>query len=104
MAGKRKLLKNVGFRVFAVFIAGALGQIGAGAIMGVSPWISMAMAGILALVPVLIGLSWAFSTDGNLTLDEINQVFSTIQDNRKTGSEKKQLEAALAKVTGEANE
>ena len=92
MSNKNKLFKNVVFRILAVFIAGALSLVGAGAFMGVNPWVSMFMAGIQAVSAVLIGLSWAFSRDGDLTLAEVNQVFTNINNNRKTGAERIEAE------------
>lgn len=104
MSASSKLFKNVIFRLFAVFMGSALLSVGAGAIAGVTWWQSLLMEGIKGVATVLVALSWAFSSDGNLTLEEVNQVFNTIQNNRKSGSEKKQVEAALEKVVGEGKE
>jgi hypothetical protein len=70
-----KLFGNVILRIFATFVASALGVIGAGSIMGVDLWIAMAMGGILAVFKVIELLALAFLEDGKLTLDEINAAF-----------------------------
>jgi hypothetical protein len=70
-----KLFGNVMLRIFATFVASALGVIGAGSIMGVELWVAMAMGGILAVFKVIELLALAFLEDGKLTLDEINAAF-----------------------------
>ena len=70
-----KLFGNVALRIFATFVASALGVIGAGSIMGVDLWIAMAMGGILAVFKVIELLSLAFLEDGKLTRDEIDAAF-----------------------------
>lgn len=71
-----KLFWNVMLRIFATFIASALGVIGAGSIMGVDLWIAAAMGGILAVFKVIELLAIAFLEDGKLTLEEINAAFT----------------------------
>jgi hypothetical protein len=63
-------------RMVAVFTVGALGTLGAGAIMGVETWIALAMAGVLAVASVAERLAREYLDDGKLTLDEINGAFS----------------------------
>jgi hypothetical protein len=70
-----KLFGNVMLRIFATFVASALGVIGAGSIMGVELWVAMAMGGILAVFKVIELLALAFLEDGKLTIDEINAAF-----------------------------
>ena len=60
----------------AVFTVGALGTLGAGAIMGVETWVALAMAGLLAVASVAERLAREYLDDGKLTLDEINGAFS----------------------------
>ncbi len=60
----------------AVFTVGALGTLGAGAIMGVETWIALSMAGLLAVASVAERLAREYLDDGKLTLDEINGAFS----------------------------
>lgn len=71
-----KLFWNVMLRIFATFVASALGVIGAGSIMGVELWIAAAMGGILAVFKVIELLAIAFLEDGKLTLEEINAAFT----------------------------
>lgn len=70
-----KLFGNVIMRIFATFVASALGVIGAGSIMGVDIFIAAAMGGILAVFKVIELLALAFLEDGKLTLAEINAAF-----------------------------
>lgn len=70
-----RLFGNVLLRIFATFVASALGVIGAGSIMGVDLWVAAAMGGILAVFKVIELLALAFLEDGKLTLDEINAAF-----------------------------
>jgi hypothetical protein len=70
-----RLAGNVMLRIFATFVASALGVIGAGSIMGVDLWIAMAMGGILAVFRVIELLALAFLEDGKLTKDEIDAAF-----------------------------
>lgn len=60
----------------AVFIVGALGTLGAGAIVGIDAWVALSMAGLLAVASVGERLAREYLDDGKLTLDEINGAFS----------------------------
>jgi hypothetical protein len=60
----------------AVFTVGALGTLGAGAIMGVETWVALSMAGLLAVASVAERLAREYLDDGKLSLDEINGAFS----------------------------
>ena len=62
-------------RIFATFVASALGVVGAGSIMGVELYVAAAMGGILAVFKVIELLALAFLEDGKLTLAEINAAF-----------------------------
>lgn len=77
-----ELFKNVLLRILATFVVTGLGVIGAGTIAGVSIEKAIFMAGIGGVANVLEGLARAFLTDGKLSEDEVNAVFSKIeQDN-----------------------
>ncbi len=65
----------------AVFIVGALGTLGAGAVMGVDTWIALSMAGLLAVASVAERLAREYLDDGKLTLDEINNAFNPLSKN-----------------------
>jgi hypothetical protein len=71
-------LKNVVSRMLAMFVATALGVVGTGAIIGVEVWQAALMAGIGGVATVLEGLSRAYLKDGKLTMSEINDVFSQV--------------------------
>jgi hypothetical protein len=71
-----KKVQDILSRMVAVFTVGALGTLGAGAIMGVETWVALAMAGLLAVASVAERLAREYLDDGKLTLDEINGAFS----------------------------
>jgi len=71
-----KKVQDILSRMVAVFTVGALGTLGAGAIMGVETWVALSMAGLLAVASVAERLAREYLDDGKLTLDEINGAFS----------------------------
>lgn len=70
------MFKKVSARVFAVFVMTALGMIGTGTIVGINMWQAALMAGIAGVANVVEGLARAYVGDGQLTLEEIDQVFN----------------------------
>lgn len=62
-------------RMFATFIATALGVVGSGAIVGVDVPKAALMAGVGACAVVLERLSRSYLEDGVLSEDEINAAF-----------------------------
>lgn len=72
-------MKNIILRIVAVFTMNALGVIGAGAIAGIPLWKAALMAGIGGVATVVEGLARAFVSDGSLSSDEINKVFTTAE-------------------------
>lgn len=80
------LAKDILLRVAAVFIASALGAIGAGSLLGVGAGIAAGIAGLMAVSVVLERLAREFLDDGKLTQGEVNAVFSEAEaslDNKK---------------------
>jgi hypothetical protein len=71
-----KKLQDILTRMVAVFTVGALGTLGAGAVVGVETWLALSMAGLLAVASVAERLAREYLDDGKLTLDEINGAFS----------------------------
>ena len=71
----------------AVFTVGALGTLGAGAVMGVETWVALSMAGLLAVASVAERLAREYLDDGKLTLDEINGAFSPFAKSEEHGME-----------------
>lgn len=70
----------------AVFTVGALGTLGAGAVMGVETWVALSMAGLLAVASVAERLAREYLDDGKLTLDEINGAFSPFAKSEEVGA------------------
>ena len=81
VAGGWTTLKNVIWRIVAVFAASGLGVLGAGTIVGIDMLSAVLMAGILGVATVVEKLARAFLDDGKLTLDEINAAFSKVDKN-----------------------
>jgi hypothetical protein len=73
-------MKDITWRMLAVFIATALGVIGTGALIGVEVWQAALMAGIGGVATVLENLARAYLDDGKITQDEINGVFTKVRD------------------------
>ena len=71
-----KKFQDIMTRMVAVFTVGALGTLGAGAVVGVETWVALSMAGLLAVASVAERLAREYLDDGKLTLDEINGAFS----------------------------
>jgi hypothetical protein len=83
VAGGWGTIKNVFWRILAVFAASGLTVLGAGAVVGVDMISAVLMAGILGVASVVERLARAFLDDGKLTLEEINQAFSKVDKNAK---------------------
>ena len=81
VVGGLATLKNVIWRILAVFAASGLSVLGAGAVVGVDLLSAVFMAGILGVATVVEKLARAFLEDGKLTLDEINAAFAKVDKN-----------------------
>jgi len=77
MTAKNKM-RQVSLRIVAVFAASGLSVIGAGALAGVQLWQAVAMAGIGGVATVIEGLSRAYLKDGDLSMEEIDEVFTAV--------------------------
>jgi hypothetical protein len=83
VAGGLATIKNIFWRILAVFAASGLTVLGAGAVVGVDLVSAVFMAGILGVATVIERLARAFLDDGKLTMDEINQAFAKVDKNQK---------------------
>jgi hypothetical protein len=83
VAGGLATIKNIFWRILAVFAASGLTVLGAGAVVGVDLVSAVFMAGILGVATVVERLARAFLDDGKLTMDEINQAFAKVDKNQK---------------------
>jgi hypothetical protein len=83
VAGGFATIKNVLWRILAVFAASGLAVLGAGAIVGVELMSAVFMAGILGVATVVEKLARSFLDDGKLSLEEINAAFSKVDKNSK---------------------
>jgi hypothetical protein len=83
VAGGWETIKNILFRIVAVFAASGLTVLGAGAVVGVDLISAVMMAGILGVAAVVEKLARAFLDDGKLSLDEINEAFATVDKKSK---------------------
>ena len=77
-----KKVQDILSRMVAVFTVGALGTLGAGAVMGVETWIALSMAGLLAVASVAERLAREYLDDGKLTVEEINDAFNPLSKNQ----------------------
>jgi len=76
-----KKVRDVLSRMVAVFLVGALGTLGAGAVFGVNELVALSMAGLLAVASVTERLAREYLNDGKLTTEEINRAFSPVSKN-----------------------
>lgn len=83
VAGGFATIKNIFWRILAVFAASGLSVLGAGAVVGIDLISAVIMAGILGVASVVEKLARAFLDDGQLTMEEINQAFSKVDKNSK---------------------
>jgi hypothetical protein len=70
-----QVIKDVILRSLALFISFALPSVGVGAFAGVEPVKAAAIAGGLAVAGVVTDLAKAFLKDGELSQDEVDEVF-----------------------------
>ena len=82
VTGGWSTMKNVLWRILAVFAASGLSVLGAGAVVGIDLLSAVFMAGILGVATVVEKLARAFLDDGKLTLDEINSAFAKVDKNQ----------------------
>lgn len=82
VVGGWETLKNILWRIAAVFAASGLGVLGAGAVVGIDMLSAVLMAGILGVATVVEKLARAFLDDGKLTMEEINQAFAKVDKNQ----------------------
>lgn len=76
-----KKARDILSRMIAVFLVGALGTLGAGAVFGVDEIVALSMAGLLAVASVTERLAREYLNDGKLTMEEINDAFSPLSKN-----------------------
>lgn len=77
-AGPISSIKNIFFRIIAVFAASGLGVIGAGAVVGISTVKAVVLAGTLGVASVVEKLARGFLDDGKLDINEINNAFNSV--------------------------
>jgi hypothetical protein len=73
---KIEFTKKIVTRIVAYFVMTALAMIGTGTIVGIDMWQAALMAGIAGVAQVVEGLARAYVGDGNLTAEEVDQVFN----------------------------
>jgi hypothetical protein len=83
VTGGWNTVKNVLFRIIAVFAASGLSVLGAGAVVGVDLISAVFMAGIIGVASVVEKLARAFLDDGKLSMDEINSAFAAVDKKAK---------------------
>jgi 2-keto-4-pentenoate hydratase/2-oxohepta-3-ene-1,7-dioic acid hydratase in catechol pathway len=76
-------MRQVILRIVAVFAASGLSVIGAGSLAGVELSQAVLMAGIGGVATVIEGLSRAYLKDGDLTIEEIDEVFGAVDKKKK---------------------
>ena len=77
-------INNILARIVAVFAASGLGVIGAGALVGISTIKAVILAGSLGVATVVEKLARGFLDDGKLSIEEINEAFSSVDKKVKS--------------------
>lgn len=75
-------VKNVFWRILAVFAVSGLSVLGASTVVGIDLLSAALLAGILGVASVVEKLAREFLDDGKLTLDEINSAFAKVNKNK----------------------
>ena len=74
---KNDQIKNIAFRVFAVFGYSAMGIIGGASVLGGIPvWKAAILAGIASTSQVIEKLARAFADDGKIDKAELDAIFN----------------------------
>jgi hypothetical protein len=73
-------INNILMRIIAVFAASGLSVIGAGAVVGISTFHAVVLAGTLGVATVVEKLARGFLDDG---IEEINNAFSAVDKKGK---------------------
>lgn len=73
-------MKNIIFRVFAVFGYSSLAMIGGAAMLDIGVLKAAILAGIVATSQVIEKLARAYADDGVVSKEELNQIFGGSQD------------------------
>jgi|DEB0MinimDraft_10_1074344.scaffolds.fasta_scaffold161158_2 hypothetical protein len=77
-------IKQLALRVFATFAYNAMAVIGSASLIGGIPvWKSALLAGVAAAAQVVQNLARAYSDDGILTAEEIEQAFGSVPSKKK---------------------
>ena len=79
-------LRQILLRIIAVFAASGLSIVGAGTIAGVELWQAIMIAGVGGVATVVEGLSRAYLQDGELSEDEIDEVFASVDKKKASRS------------------
>lgn len=81
----REKVATISGRIIATFLATGLSVIAAGTFAGVELWQSFVMAGVGGVATVVEGLARAYLRDGQLSIDEIDEVFGGIESGLSKG-------------------
>ena len=76
-------IKNIIFRIVAVFASSGLRVIGAGGLVGITTGSAILMAGTLGVATVVEALAHGFLDDGKLSTKEINDAFAKVDKSDK---------------------
>jgi len=83
VTGGWNTVKNILFRIIAVFAASGLSVLGAGAVVGIDLISAVFMAGIIGVATVVEKLARSYLDDGKLSMSEINDAFATVDKKAK---------------------
>ena len=65
---------------FAVVLISSISAMGVGALLGVDPWKTIVIAGVMGLLRVIEDIARGYLDDGQVTIDEIDGAFKQVGD------------------------
>jgi hypothetical protein len=65
---------------FAVILISAISAMGVGALLGVDPWKTIIIAGVVGLLRVIENIARGYLNDGQVTITEIDKAFKEVGD------------------------
>ena len=77
-------IRQISKRTFAYIVLKVTGTLGGGFVFGIEVWQAAAMAGFIGLMEVAEEISRAYVTDGDVSDEDINQIFGEFSEDKDT--------------------
>ena len=77
-------IRQISKRTFAYIVLKVTGTLGGGFVFGIEVWQAAAMAGFIGLMEVAEEISRAYVTDGDVSDEDINEIFGEFSEDKDT--------------------